>query len=326
MNNELCLFCNDFVVKSPSSWGHRKWISQKLVENCTSKQEKGTLPASESSDACQSDHLYQWATSEIATCTLVSEKFPKNYYSWTHRLWVCRLLFGSWYDHHDSPSKLCSNDIAKTSLLFQLLNKELSNCTAWMRNHVSDHSAAHYQGQIMRMILAIGLHPGKGCFYHQQSQFIEGLCLAWDLVTNSMESARSSNFLSHEAIWINRRNCGFAFINLLEGCLFVDGSSKDWLVQFDPTPLSAFMDDFITREVIDLFSSYSQLESSLERNNALAYIVWMGNLLKTKVKVLSEDSFVVTEKALTLLGHDNNIVGNAWRLLMEFSQGQGGNN
>lgn len=325
MNNEK-LFILLCFLPSPSSWGHRKWISLKLVGNYTSKQKKGALSVSEPPNAgrsnieTESDRLYQWATSEIATCALVSERFPKNYYSWTHRRWVCRLLFGLWHNHLESDSKICSNYVIKTNLLFQLLNKELSNCSAWMRSHISDHSAVHYQGEIMRMLLAVGLHPENGYFCHQQSQLNERASLASDIVMNSMEAARNSRFLSHEVTWIHRRICGFTYINLLEGCLFGDGVSKDWLVEFDPTPFSTFADEFITKEVLDLFGVYSKQERSLEKNNALAYIVWMGNQIMAKIKVLREDLVIVTKNALSLLGHDDSIVGNEWRVMMERSQ------
>ena len=350
---------------SPSSWGHRKWISQKLLDlifdateqqnhnepiqqqtqitsqsmqhtnDCESGDESaGKLAGTTlvcNSDAADSRlyKLYQWANSEIKTCSSVSKRFPKNYYAWTHRRWVCRLLFRMWYNQPDSASTSGSVS-TEIKLLFDLLTDELSATQAWSKIHVSDHSAVHYQGQIMRMLLAVGLHPTHGyyCYHnHDQNgnQLHYGYCntWAWILVNKSIEAARSSSFLAHEVTWIHRRICGFTVLNLMEGYIFGDGGgigatndfNGEWSVPFDSTTLSVFLDEFVATEINDVFAVCSTTTNSPERNHALAYIVWMVKKMSESFK---ERANVVDmmRNALDLLGCDDSIVGNACRIMM----------
>ena len=400
-------------LRSPSSWAHRKWISQKLVHllllelNQKYQSESAMDSVASSTFMCEIQDvsadlsadirdkidspyfkIYQWVWSEMRTCLSVAENFPKNYHAWTHRRWACQLLCGMWFrrPHSDRRDK---NDVIETKLLFQLLTDELSTIQAWMKSHVSDHSAIHYQGQILRMLLAVGLHPTQGYYsYHHDAQSHNLLqsneiknnlgeanndvaaSWAWSLVNRSLEMAQSTPFLSHEVSWIHRRICGFACLKLLEGSIFGDErlehfyniaatnicksqtykngtginikSNEEWAVNFDPNILPpAALERFVQTEVHDLVANYfTKNDISRDRTHALTYIVWIvqqmkGSRLWERLRrKMEEDDLACTvnsksergkeqEHLLVLVGdlvkilaRDDNIVGNAWRMIM----------
>ena len=107
--------------KSPSSWQHRRWClstrwSYAHCENSNSLQVKlssGELEV------------------ELALCSAMSESYPKNYYSWLHRLWLLQFME------------------------FARLKSELDFTRAWLTSHVSDHSASNHRMQVILRIISL---------------------------------------------------------------------------------------------------------------------------------------------------------------------------
>ncbi len=86
---------------------------------------------------------------EVKTCIEVAEKFPKNYYAWTHRryLWdVFSFVTGS-TEH--------SQQQAQRELLIQSLETELmiGMWQEWLPIHPADHSAVHYACQVLDLLM-----------------------------------------------------------------------------------------------------------------------------------------------------------------------------
>ena len=74
---------------------------------------------------------------ELSLCEEVALKHQRNYYAWTHRLWCSR--------HFSEPA----------------LESELAWVTAFVKQHVSDRSAAHYHEQVLRLLLASPPSPSS---------------------------------------------------------------------------------------------------------------------------------------------------------------------
>lgn len=285
----------------PSSWAHRKWVAKKLVDLAAQRDK-------------EYKNIYQWASSEINTCSSVAERFPKNYHAWTHRRWVLRLLFKTWISKSDST--VTAEDCIETKLIFKLPYKELENTQIWMKTHVSDLSACHYQGQVLRMLLAVGLHPTNGYFASSNDE--DGITWAWDLLTKTINSARASSFLSHEVTWIHRRISSVTIINLFDGFIAADNTVP--LVRFDSNTLASVMDEFVKMEVHELASTYFDSDrSSTEAAHAMSYVVWIAKQMNRSArwncsKTMQETNTVANNIAEQLKCNES-IIGNLWRAM-----------
>ena len=107
--------------KSPSSWQHRRWClttrwSNAYCKNSTSLQVELS--------SCELEV-------ELALCSAMSESYPKNYYSWLHRLWLLQFME------------------------FAQLKSELDFTRAWLTSHVSDHSASNHRVQVILRIISL---------------------------------------------------------------------------------------------------------------------------------------------------------------------------
>jgi hypothetical protein len=121
---------------------------------------------------------------EIAICTRVAERYPKNYYAWTHR----RYLLGQL---QNLVQEAKNNTIAQNFI--SLLQNEWSTILNWLKTHVSDHSAVHYGGQVLEFWL-------ESIQDDEESVTIQ-------VMMGTLESARSlvDTYQEHEALWMFRR-------------------------------------------------------------------------------------------------------------------------
>lgn len=124
IDNELLFlsFLFSHHPKSPSSWQHRRWcLNIRNSKNKCNNSEVELKPFLSDVEM----------NIELDLCTIMSEKYPKNYYSWLHRLW---LLEG---------------------MTIVQLESELKFTSTWLISHVSDHSAASHRCQIIFRIVSL---------------------------------------------------------------------------------------------------------------------------------------------------------------------------
>ena len=126
------------------------------------------------SDDCESK-LLDFVNKEIALCSKVAEKFPKNYYAWTHRryLWSSCILL---HLHKDKIQRL--------------LQQEFEALQAWLEQHISDHSAVHYLSQVLELQL----------LQFSNDEYLKVAQTSLDLARSLLETHPN-----HESLWILRR-------------------------------------------------------------------------------------------------------------------------
>jgi hypothetical protein len=144
--------------KSPSSWHHRRWCLKELY-SCR-QLESGYLVSGFATN------LNLSATDlevELSICTKMSESYPKNYYSWMHRLWLTQFM-----------------NIAG-------LESEIIFTRTWLLSHTSDHSAANHRQQvIIKANALISVLHG-----HQKDHLDDGLLkMLQNFISNIMEKMR----------------------------------------------------------------------------------------------------------------------------------------
>ena len=122
--------------KSPSTWQHRRWCLNEryclrnTVQVCGQKMEPCTLSGSDLKLQLDTNEIQI----ELELCSRMSESYPKNYYSWTHRLWLLQFM-----------------DIVQ-------LESELLFTRNWLYCHVSDHSGSNHRHQVTLRILSLISH------------------------------------------------------------------------------------------------------------------------------------------------------------------------
>lgn len=109
-----CVVCSGVFQLTPFP---RRWLLPRLL---TSDESRTQLKDSE---------VESWLRTDIALCTSVSEAYPKNYYSWTHRQWVIE-TFG--------------RHIAHTTAWRELLDSEVTFARDWIEKHLSDYCGYHH--------------------------------------------------------------------------------------------------------------------------------------------------------------------------------------
>jgi Protein prenyltransferase alpha subunit repeat len=191
---------------------------------------------------------------------MVAQRYPKNYYAWTHRLFCIRQA---------DPS---------------LVMEEWNFVTGWFPQHVSDHSAVHYGGQVLQ-ILQI---TNKGTIYAQ----------------NAMREAKRlvELFPTHEVLWIFRRVCASTMLQLskqdtvLQTTAFVQHIQDEW------------KDDQETKH--PTMGSELELEWRQTHVYRLSYIVWVAH----RCQFIDHKVIQAKQKAIEVLNQCNFIPYNLWRI------------
>ena len=90
-------------------------------------------------------------------CSSVAEKYPKNYYAWTHRIYVVsELLLSPMFiinDTNNNTDTIIGNINNISKFLETELKEKMYN--EWLPKHPTDHSAIHYTCQILDYIFDI---------------------------------------------------------------------------------------------------------------------------------------------------------------------------
>lgn len=124
---------------------------------------------------------------EVRVCRGVAERYPKNYYAWTHR----RYFLGK---------VMISTSTALPTKL-DLLEEEWNDVvTSWLNLHVSDHSAVHYASQVLE-IWTTQLLRSSSADETSSSYLLQELATK---VLSELRTLLERNE-SHESLWILRR-------------------------------------------------------------------------------------------------------------------------
>lgn len=198
-------------------------------------------------------------------CTHTAETYPKNYYCWTHRLDVIKINF-KYYKSRSEYLKV----VVKSEL------KWLTN--TWLRQHVSDHSAAHYGGEVIRLYTS--------CFTNHFNEDETLWCLSFlsnILWCDGEFSCHSyvERFPSNEVVWIWRRICSRLLLDLISYSIQNDLLTKE---------CTAALDDFLENEFATISNRLQSNFFVEDRAEYFAkkYIAWNLYQLKKYYNMLNE--------------------------------------
>jgi len=155
--------------KSGDAWAHRRWVLASL----------GTFGNSESTPSPDAlAFIRAHARGELSVCARMSEIYPKNYYSWTHRAWVLRHA---------------TNDV---------LLEELESMDRWTRRNVSDFCGFHHTQVVLLMLI------------ERNARESDEICSIWREHFKKTDSLIQT-YPGHEALWCHKRALVFFFCSVV---------------------------------------------------------------------------------------------------------------
>ncbi|XP_063769970.1 protein prenyltransferase alpha subunit repeat-containing protein 1 isoform X1 [Pseudophryne corroboree] len=171
--------------KSPETWIHRRWVLQRLLQENISS----SLVNKETSCHTLPEQIQGIVREEMNVCCKAAGRYPSNYNSWSHRIWVLQHL---------------------GKLNVKLLLDELSSTKHWVSMHVSDHSGFHYRQFLLKSLLVKAQMDCENSSKTSPSLPREEEAPRLDLplfIEEEMELSRDliESYPGHEALWCHRR-------------------------------------------------------------------------------------------------------------------------
>ncbi|CAH1254295.1 PTAR1 [Branchiostoma lanceolatum] len=188
--------------KSSETFAHRRWLLKQIIQKTTSTsvQPSPIAQASHTNGLVAGDQASSGAAveqplntqhgtkaggtklpcdeklleTELTVCQSSAERYPSNYYAWTHRAWVVE-------------------NVARCH--YKILMKELCDNRHWISRHISDHSGLQYR-QFLLTQLATHFRLEDAL----QDEFLPVLTAEFELLTDLITA-----FPGHEALWYHRR-------------------------------------------------------------------------------------------------------------------------
>ena len=173
---------------------------------------------------------------ELSICTKIAEKYPKNYYAWTHRRWMIQQIVSKVHATEEKSGASPSSNFY-SSYLRKLIYEEFTFIVrTWLPRHVSDHSAVHYGQQMLYVGLELFGMGWKASLTCTSSVGVEVSDSATTSTPKSTSTTATSSlpdddvplyqlalsssqvltnqFPDHEALWIFRRQVVTTILSL----------------------------------------------------------------------------------------------------------------
>jgi hypothetical protein len=201
------------------------------------------------------DTIEEWTSTELNICTQIAEKYPKNYYAWTHRRFVIDTLL--------QLIKIQDVNVSTSikDYTWEILESEFNMISSlWITKHVSDHSAIHYGGEILRILVSF-----KKSSINGDDRSHEWIMKQLTKVLNESQMLILKH-PSNEVIWIWRRICSQIYIDIL---LEKDMLDAEKFVQIEVQLFLSRGDKSIEMLLKD---EYDGRRNSLHRKT---YILWL---------------------------------------------------
>ena len=298
--------------KAPNAWAHRKWICFRLVRD---KISLNVRPTTED----QWYLLQPWAQREIDICTRVAEHFPNNYFAWAHRYYVISTLFNHW----PNDGKKYLSDVSVAGSLRSFLAGEVMFIEQWLSRHVSDHAAAHYGTETLRLHLKHGFRSGAGVLRKKSGTAMEwALAVAEGILITSRHLIK--RYSSHEVIWVWRRHVGQIFLDIMCGEF---GAEK-----LMGTQAQDALNRFLQGHIFDVYDEITnekgrksktkveldKVELRRSRIHGFTYLLWLLDQLQRRETLIGliqdrNQLNTVRDACKAILAKDDDLSYNTWR-------------
>ncbi|XP_056379032.1 protein prenyltransferase alpha subunit repeat-containing protein 1 [Hyla sarda] len=168
--------------KSPETWIHRRWVLQHLLQ----EHSPPLVMNKEASSLVLTEQIQSIVHEEMNVCCEAAGRYPSNYNSWSHRIWVLQHL---------------------GKLNVKLLIDELSFTKHWVSMHVSDHSGFHYRQFLLKSLLSQARADCESSSSVPREEEAPRLDLPLFIEEElELSSDLIESYPGHEALWCHRRH------------------------------------------------------------------------------------------------------------------------
>ncbi len=256
-----------------------------MFKNHEQKQESQNNAKNRKNNVPSQNTIEEWTSKELEICTQIAEKYPKNYYAWTHRRFVMDTLL--------QLMKMQDGNVLSSikDYTWKILESEFNMISSlWITKHVSDHSAVHYGGEILRILISFK----KGLFVSTQNYSSIKSCNRsheWIVEQLQLVLSESQTLIlkhpSNEVIWIWRRICSQIYIEFLleTGLLYAE--------KFVETEAQIFLSEGDNIMDMLLKDEYDERQNNLHRKT---YILWLLENLQMQLRRNSQIDHIVDIK------------------------------
>jgi protein prenyltransferase alpha subunit repeat containing protein 1 len=181
-------------MKSSEAWSHRRWVINRLIQKYRQQQQQSQQQQQQQPQQSERQRLIQvpnenmttrvpnWLDSELTVCSALSASYPRNYMSWTHRLWLFQ------------------------QFATLIMSQEQAFARQWTTAHPSDYSGYHY---LFHLLIA----ESSGVSQQPPRQRPEEICLKEEL--RRVEEQLRVYYAEHESLWNFRRALLYVLITRL---------------------------------------------------------------------------------------------------------------
>jgi hypothetical protein len=178
------------------------------------------------------------AKAEVNSMVSVVKGYPKNYYAWSHKIFMVQTFLQKYNELMSSVANPLSCD---DEAIVQLQQKVLDflimqvkwSTEEWLPAHVSDHSAVHYGAKVLQLLIEFRMEANYPSVEAQQNSNNPGKSklTTYTAALEAIQSERNKivdlieQYPKHEALWLYRRYCCFMFLTVVSNMLREESES-----------------------------------------------------------------------------------------------------
>ncbi|KAL4227340.1 Protein prenyltransferase alpha subunit repeat-containing protein 1 [Mactra antiquata] len=266
--------------KSSETFMHRRWVLSRFIENHLQSSQGSTCSTGSGIDGFVSiegidlnvdlaaqnqlhaqngedngqvgNDYHKQMKLEINVCTSSADKYPCNYYAWSHRTWIIQHCYN------------CST---------QVLLSELQTSQSWVEKHISDMCGYHYREYLLTTLSS----QKHQLWIHFSIQYTSLMEKEHHFILDLI-----STYPGHETMWYHRKFVFSSLYDLHSHISDDDNNERDCESNLKKTRLEIdYMELFKTE--LDSVEIHGVKSSSIPQQRfSQNYINWLNRTFKVK--------------------------------------------
>lgn len=172
-----------------------------------------------------------WTESEMDSMVPVVEGYPKNYYAWSHKIFIVQILLQNFKELMNKIKNPMCMDVDETAIqrhqqqIWHFLQHQVKWSTEeWLPMHVSDHSAVHYGATVLQLLVNFSIEvndPSNTTQRQKSNDSITSMFVSCSVAIDTIQSERRKianlivQYPKHESLWLYRRYCCLIFLSVV---------------------------------------------------------------------------------------------------------------
>jgi hypothetical protein len=172
-----------------------------------------------------------WADREMDSMLPIVEGYPKNYYAWSHKIFIVQVLLQHYKELMVKVKTPVDVDDDETTMQLHqqqiwdfLLHQVKWSTEEWLPTHVSDHSAVHYGATVLQLLVHFNIEandPYIATKWQKSNEMVTSKVVSCTAALDTIQSERIKiaklivQYPKHESLWLYRRYCCLIFLSVV---------------------------------------------------------------------------------------------------------------